>query len=73
MAKAKGALRTYRKRLGLTAKAVAQKIGVAESTLRSFENGTREIDGEMAVQIERCLGVDRLLLRPDLFRKRETA
>lgn len=71
MAYPKGALRNYRTKNRLTAQQVADKLDIAKSTLRSFENGNREIDGDMAVKIERLLGIDRVLLRPDLFRKRE--
>lgn len=73
MAIPKGALRSYRAKNKLTAKEVAEQLGIAESTLRSYENGHREIDGDFAVEIEKVLGLDRVLLRPDLFRKSQRA
>lgn len=73
MARPKGALRSYRLKKNLSTKEVASQLEIAESTLRSYENGTREIDGDLAVKIERILGVDRVLIRPDLFRKAQRA
>jgi ribosome-binding protein aMBF1 (putative translation factor) len=58
---------------GLSANVVAGKLGIATSTLRSYENGNREVDGDLAVKIEKTLGIDRVLLRPDLFRQRARA
>lgn len=57
----------------LTADVVAGKLGIAPSTLRSYENGNREVDGDFAVRIEKVLGIDRVLIRPDLFRQRARA
>ena len=72
MAKPKTALRGYRAQKDLSAEEVARKLGIAESTLRSYENGNREIDGDTAVLIEDRLGIPREDIRPDLF-KREAA
>ena len=72
MAKPKTALREYRAQKDLSAEEVARKLGIAESTLRSYENGNREIDGDTAVLIEDRLGIPREDIRPDLF-KREAA
>lgn len=69
MAKPKHALRDYRKANELSAAEVAKKLGVAESTLRSYENGTREVDGDTAVLIENRLGIPREDIRSDLFRR----
>lgn len=71
MATPKGALRAFRISNGFTPSEMAKKLGIAESTLRSYENGHREIDGDFAVHIEAVLGLDRMLIRPDLFRRRE--
>lgn len=68
MASKKGALRAYRKQKGLPTSHVARQLGVATSTLRSWENGTREMTAEMAVRIEKALGINRVTLRPDIFR-----
>jgi predicted transcriptional regulator len=67
------ALRAYRRNKNLPADALAGMLGVHTATLRSYENGHRRITAEMSVKIERLLGIDRVLLRPDLFRKREAA
>ena len=72
MAKPKAALREYRERHSLTCEEAGRKVGIAESTWRSYENGNREVDGDMAVKIEAGLGVPREVIRPDLF-KREAA
>ena len=63
----KPALRRYRAENQLTAQAVAKRLDIAPSTLRSFENGSRELSGEMAVRIEKRLGINREKLRADLF------
>lgn len=68
MASKKGALRAYRRANRLSAADVADKLGVAASTLRSWENGTRELSAEMAVKAEKLFGINRVSLRPDLFR-----
>lgn len=68
MATPKGPLRAYRKNKGMSLGEVAEKLGVASSTLRSWENGNRELPAEMAVTIERLFGIKRVMLRPDLFR-----
>lgn len=62
-------IRSYRKKHGLSCADLAKKLGLAESTLRSIENGTRPITAELAVEIERATDseVVRQHLRPDLF------
>lgn len=60
-------LRAYRLKENIPAETVAKKLCIAKSTLRSFENGNREIDADWAIQIERTLGIPRESLRPDLF------
>lgn len=69
MSSPKGALRSYRTKNNLSAAEVAKTLGIAESTLRSYENGNRQIDGDFAVKVEKLLGIDRVLIRPDLFRR----
>jgi DNA-binding XRE family transcriptional regulator len=65
----KGPLRAYRKRHNKTTDDIAAPLGVAASTLRSWENGTRELSPEMAIKIERIFGINRVVLRPDIFRR----
>lgn len=69
----KAVLRSYRKKHSLTADDAGRKIGIAGTTWRSYENGSREVDGDTAVLIEKECGVDRVLIRPDLFRRVQTA
>jgi plasmid maintenance system antidote protein VapI len=63
-------LRSYRQEKNLRTSHVAEKLGIAESTVRSFENGTRTIDADWALKIEKLLGISRNALRPDLFGRR---
>jgi transcriptional regulator with XRE-family HTH domain len=69
MATIKHSLRNFRVNHGRSSKDIAKTLGIAESTLRSYENGSREISGDLAKKIEEKLGIDRADLRPDLFRR----
>lgn len=60
-------LRSYRRKNRLKPAQLAKKLGIAPSTLRSFENGNRVIDADWALEIERLIGIDRAEIRPDLF------
>lgn len=62
-------LRLYRESLKLDPAAFAKSLGIAESTLRSLENGNRTITAERAVEIEERTkgGLTRHQLRPDIF------
>lgn len=42
-------------------------LGVAESTVRSWENGHRPITAERAVEFERVIGIPRDRLCPKVF------
>ena len=66
----KPALRSYREKNGLTADECGAKVGISGITWRSYENGNREVDADMSLKIERELGIDPVLIRPDMFRKR---
>ena len=61
------ALRAYRHEKGVPAAEIAKTLGIAESTLWSYENGNRVIDGDFAVHIEKMLGIPRAKIRDDLF------
>lgn len=60
-------LRDYRHSRGLSCEEMARLLGVAESTVRSLENGTRRIAAERAVAIERAIGIPRHELCPEIF------
>lgn len=68
-------IRAYRQAKNLSCAGLAKQLGVAEATLRSFENGTRPITAERAKQLELVTGggVTRYDLRPDLFERQEAA
>ena len=67
MAKPCELLRDYRQERGLSMLEMAKLLGVAESTARSLENGTRRITPDRAIEIENALGISRRELCPDLF------
>lgn len=62
-------IRAYRKRCGLSCDSFAKKLGIAESTLRSYENGQRSVTAEMALKFElrTAGGLTRAALLPELF------
>lgn len=62
-------LREYRLMLDQSPEAFAKRLGIAESTLRSLENGTRRITPERAVEIEKALNgaIPRERLLPEVF------
>jgi transcriptional regulator with XRE-family HTH domain len=72
-ARKKTALRAYRQSRGLTADECGAKVKVSGIAWRSYENGHREVDADMALAIERAFGIDPLLIRPDLFRRKGQA
>jgi len=61
------ALRLFRTKAGKTCAEMSALLGLAASTWRSYENGHRQVDGDMAVKIEKVCGIDRAVIRPDLF------
>ena len=69
----KPSLRALRKRIGLSADECGAKVGVSGVTWRSYENGHREVDADMALKIERELGLKPILVRADIFRRRAAA
>lgn len=62
-------LRKYREKNQLSCEEVAGKLEIAESTLRSLENGNRPITAEMCKKIEKVTGgaVTRAQLDPAIF------
>lgn len=49
---------------------IATKLGVSRAMVGLLENGERGFTAEMAVLIEDKLGINRILLRPDIFRRK---
>lgn len=45
-------------------------LGVSRQMIGLLETGDREYTAEMAVAIEQKIGINRVIFRPDLFRKR---
>ena len=66
-------LRAYRERKGLSQAELAEKLKVSRSTVGMLEIGAKPFTAEMAIRIEERIGIDRVLLRPDLFRRRRVA
>ncbi len=69
----KSPLRAYRKEHKLSTKQLADRLGYAESTVRSFENGNRTISADQAVDIETKIGIQRSKIRPDLWPNQKAA
>lgn len=64
------ALLAYRERKNLSQQEVADALDISRQMVGLLENGERTFTADMAVHIEATLGINRRLLRPDLFRKR---
>lgn len=69
MSKTHRLLRDYRTKHGLSCGEFAKKLGIAEPTMRSLENGTRPITPERAKEIEDATNgeLTRPQLRPDIY------
>lgn len=63
------ALEHYRLEKKLTYEAIARKVGTYRSVIFSHCTGNRWISPEMAIRYEKCLGISRSVLRPDLWPK----
>lgn len=62
-------LKAYREQNGLSQKEIADRIGVSRQMVSFLENGERDYSADMAVLIEKKLGILRSKFRPDLFEK----
>jgi transcriptional regulator with XRE-family HTH domain len=60
-------IRAYRLAHKVSTAELAKRLDIAESTLRSIENGTRKVTVELAPAIERETGVPRADFFPELF------
>lgn len=63
-------LLAYRTKKALSQEAVAEMLGVSRQMVGMLEKGERNFTAEMAVKVEQRLGIDRVLVRPDIFRRR---
>lgn len=68
-------IRAYRARKKLSCAALASQLGIAESTLRSIENGNRPVTPQFAMDVEKVTGgeITRIKLLPEFFRPIERA
>ncbi len=60
-------IKERRQKLNLSITAVATQLGVSRSQASRLENGKSNITAEMAIKLEKVLGISRAELRPDLF------
>jgi transcriptional regulator with XRE-family HTH domain len=60
------AVRTYRKKRGLTQKALGKELGVTGVTIYRWERGLRKIDDELLEPVSAKTGIKIPELRPDL-------
>ena len=63
-------LRAYREKKNLSQEELAALLGVSRQMVGMLETGERQFTAEMAVNIEAKTGMNRVLFRPDLFRKK---
>lgn len=63
-------LRGYREQHGLSQRQLAKKLRVSRSLIGMLETGAKSFTAEMAIRIEKRLGIDRVVIRPDYFRRR---
>lgn len=62
-------LKSYRASSELSQQEVADKLGVSRQMVSFLENGARDFTADMAVLMEKKLGILRSRVRPDLFEK----
>ena len=62
-------LLAYRQKNKLTQGQLAERLGKSRQMVSHLENGKREFSAEIAVLIEKHTGIDRVSLRPDLFKR----
>jgi len=63
-------LRGYRKKHRLSQEDVARRLGVSRSWVAMVERRERPFTDKMCLLCEAKLGIDRMITRPDLFRRR---
>lgn len=62
-------LKSYRERNGLSQQDVADKLSVSRQMVGFLETGERDCTADMAVLIEKKLGIPRSQLRSDLWER----
>ena len=67
MAKARDPLKVYRDDNQLSQQDIADKLGVSRQLVGMLETGERTYTADMAVLIEKKIGIPRVKFRPDLF------
>ena len=60
-------IRPYREANDVSPAELAKRLCIAESTLRSLENGNRKVTPGMAVALERETGIPRAEFCPEIF------
>lgn len=60
-------LREYLKAERGRAKGLAEKLGVFQSSVSQWANGTSKVPPERVLEIEGITGISRHALRPDIF------
>lgn len=62
-------LKQYREGKKLSQQELADDLGVSRQMVGFLENGEREFTPDMALLIEKKLGIDRALILPSLFKR----
>lgn len=63
-------LRGYRVKHQLSQEALADRLGISRAMVGMLETGGRPFTVNMALRIEERIGINRVLILPDLFRRR---
>lgn len=59
-------LKTYRKAERLTQEGLAERLGVARTTVARWETGERNVDDDLLPKVSLVTGIPKAKLRPDL-------
>jgi transcriptional regulator with XRE-family HTH domain len=61
-------IKLYREAQRLTQNDLAERLGVARTTVARWETGERNIDDELLPKVSELTGITKAILRPDLAR-----